>query len=136
MLSRATHASAGWLTARAPGCELRSLRPPKGLDGLGRKPSGSATPQRLIQECTERDHFPQLIKIWNNWSWLPSTNIIISAPVTYDTKYLKWRGPGLETVMEEVYRNAGTINELKKTLRMQEHEDHPPGERVSLDALV
>ncbi|KAJ1199184.1 hypothetical protein NDU88_003022 [Pleurodeles waltl] len=84
-----------------------------------------------IQERTESDHFPQLIKIQNNWSWLPSANIIISASVTYDTKKLKWRGPCLETVMEEVYRNAGTINELKETLRMQEQEDHPPGERVT-----
>ncbi|KAJ1153140.1 hypothetical protein NDU88_005902 [Pleurodeles waltl] len=44
---------------------------------------------------------------------------------------MKWRGPGLETVMEEVYRSAGTINELKETLRMEEQEDHPPGERVT-----
>ncbi|KAJ1117841.1 hypothetical protein NDU88_006037 [Pleurodeles waltl] len=66
--------------------------------------------------------------IRNNWSRLPSANIVISAPVTYDTKKLKWRGPGLETAMEEVYCSAGTINELKETPRMQ---DHPPGERVT-----
>ncbi|KAJ1170154.1 hypothetical protein NDU88_002035 [Pleurodeles waltl] len=84
-----------------------------------------------IQERTESDHFPQLIKIRNNWSRLPSANIIISAPMTQNTKILKWRGPGLKTVMEEVYHSAGTINEPKETLRKQEQEDHPPGERVT-----
>ncbi|KAJ1089086.1 hypothetical protein NDU88_002239 [Pleurodeles waltl] len=85
-----------------------------------------------IQERTESDHFPQLIEIRNNWNRLPSANIIISAPVTFDTKKLKWRGLGLGIVMEEEYRSAGTINELKESLGMQEQEDHPPGERVTV----
>ncbi|KAJ1180188.1 hypothetical protein NDU88_005411 [Pleurodeles waltl] len=60
----------------------------------------------------------------------PHRNIIISAPVTYDTKELKWKGLGLDKVMEEVYRSEGTTIELKESLRVQELEDHPQGERV------
>ncbi|KAJ1209496.1 hypothetical protein NDU88_004874 [Pleurodeles waltl] len=84
-----------------------------------------------IHQRTESDHFPQLIKIRNKWNRLFSANIIISAPVTYDTKKLKWKGPVLGKVMEEVYRNAGTTEDLKESLGMQEQEDHPPGERVT-----
>ncbi|KAJ1202302.1 hypothetical protein NDU88_006102 [Pleurodeles waltl] len=84
----------------------------------------------VIQQRTESDHFPQLIKIWNEWNQLPTPNIIISAPVIYDTKKLKWKGPGLDKVMEEVYRSAGTTKELKEPLSAQELEDHPQGERV------
>ncbi|KAJ1188355.1 hypothetical protein NDU88_005116 [Pleurodeles waltl] len=83
-----------------------------------------------IQQRTESDHFPQLIKIRNEWDRLPTANIIISAPVTYDTKKLKWKGPGLDKVMEEVYCSAGTTKELKELLRVQELEVHPQGERV------
>ncbi|KAJ1123156.1 hypothetical protein NDU88_001629 [Pleurodeles waltl] len=75
-------------------------------------------PSYKIQERTGSDHFPQLIKIRNNWSRLPSANIIISALVTYDTKKLKWRGPGLETVMEEVYRSAGTRTSSSRSDRL------------------
>ncbi|KAJ1184344.1 hypothetical protein NDU88_001152 [Pleurodeles waltl] len=57
-------------------------------------------------------------------------NILISAPVTYDTKKFKWKGPGLDKVMEVVYRSAGTTKELKESLRVQELVDHPLGERV------
>ncbi|KAJ1106733.1 hypothetical protein NDU88_004133 [Pleurodeles waltl] len=71
-----------------------------------------------IQQRTESDHFPQLIKIRNEWNRLPTANIIISAPVTYDTEKLKWMGPGLEKVMEEVCRSAGTTKELKESLRV------------------
>ncbi|KAJ1087605.1 hypothetical protein NDU88_000772 [Pleurodeles waltl] len=83
-----------------------------------------------IQQRTESDHFPQLTKIRNEWNRLPTANIIISAPMTYDTKKLKWKGPGLDKVMEEVYRSAGTTKELKELLRVQELEAHPQGERV------
>ncbi|KAJ1099437.1 hypothetical protein NDU88_004538 [Pleurodeles waltl] len=83
-----------------------------------------------IQQCTESDHFPQLIKIRNEWNRLPAANIIISAPVTYGTKKLKWKELGLDKVMEYVYRSAGTTKELKESLRVQELEDHPQGERV------
>ncbi|KAJ1120256.1 hypothetical protein NDU88_008464 [Pleurodeles waltl] len=81
-----------------------------------------------IQQRTESDHFPQLIKIRNEWNRLPTANIIISAPVTYDTKKLKWKGPGLDKVMEEVFRSAGTTKELKELLRVQELEAHSQGE--------
>ncbi|KAJ1124431.1 hypothetical protein NDU88_002892 [Pleurodeles waltl] len=84
----------------------------------------------MIQQRTESDPFPQLIKIRNEWNWLPTANIIVSAPVTYDTKKLKWKGPGLDKVMEEVYRSAGTTKELKELLRVQELEAHPQGERM------
>ncbi|KAJ1114388.1 hypothetical protein NDU88_002626 [Pleurodeles waltl] len=83
-----------------------------------------------IQKHTESDHVPQLIKIRNEWNRLPIANIIISASVTYDTKELKWKGPGFSKVMEEVCRSAGTTKELKETLRTQEQEDHTQGERV------
>ncbi|KAJ1177971.1 hypothetical protein NDU88_003221 [Pleurodeles waltl] len=90
---------------------------------LGRK---LARPKAYrIQQRTESDHFPQLIKIRNKWNRLPTANIIISAPETYDTKKLKWKGPGLDKVMEEVYRSAGTTKELKELLRVQELEVHP-----------
>ncbi|KAJ1205738.1 hypothetical protein NDU88_001165 [Pleurodeles waltl] len=78
-----------------------------------------------MQQRTESDHFPHLIKIRNEWNRLPTANIIISAPVTYDTKKLKWKGPGLDKVMEEVCRSAGTTKELKESLSAQELEDHP-----------
>ncbi|KAJ1144539.1 hypothetical protein NDU88_010837 [Pleurodeles waltl] len=84
-----------------------------------------------IQQRTESDRFPQLIKIRNEWNRLPTDNFIISAPVSYDTKTLKWKGPGLDKVMEEVYCSAGTTKELKETLRTQEQEDHTQGERVT-----
>ncbi|KAJ1187157.1 hypothetical protein NDU88_003936 [Pleurodeles waltl] len=64
----------------------------------------------------------------NEWNRLPSANIIISAPVTYDIKKVKWKGHGLGKVMEEVHRNAGTLEELKDTLRKREQKDHFPGE--------
>ncbi|KAJ1123871.1 hypothetical protein NDU88_002338 [Pleurodeles waltl] len=83
-----------------------------------------------IQQRIESDHFPQLIKIRKEWNRLPTANIIISAPVTYDTKKGKWKGPDLDKVMEEVYRSAGTNKELKETLRTQEQKDHTKGERV------
>ncbi|KAJ1143597.1 hypothetical protein NDU88_009903 [Pleurodeles waltl] len=83
-----------------------------------------------IQQRTESDHLPQLIKIRNEWNRLPTANIMISAPVTYDTKKQKWKGPGLHKVMEEVYHSAGTTKELKELLRVQELEAHPQGERV------
>ncbi|KAJ1152520.1 hypothetical protein NDU88_005295 [Pleurodeles waltl] len=83
-----------------------------------------------IQQRTESDHFPQLFKIRNEWNWIPTANIIISASVTYDTKKLKWKGPGLNKVMEEVYRSAGTTKELKELLKEQELEAHPQRERV------
>ncbi|KAJ1163793.1 hypothetical protein NDU88_004245 [Pleurodeles waltl] len=104
-----------------------------GPHGQRRADPGAAidvlSPSR-IQQRTESDHFPQLIKIRNEWNLLPIANIIISAPVTYDTKKLKWKGPGLDKVMEEVYRSAGTTKELKESLSAQELEDHPQGERV------
>ncbi|KAJ1183524.1 hypothetical protein NDU88_000342 [Pleurodeles waltl] len=84
----------------------------------------------MIQQRTESNHFPQLNKIRNEWNRLPTANIIISALVTYDTKNLKWKGAGLDKVMEEVYRSAGTTKELKESLSVQELEDHPQGERV------
>ncbi|KAJ1191397.1 hypothetical protein NDU88_000713 [Pleurodeles waltl] len=83
-----------------------------------------------IQQRTESDHFPQLIKIRNEWNRLPTANIVISAPVTYDTKKLKWKGPGLVKVMEVVYHSAGATKEPKESLRVQALEDHPQGERV------
>ncbi|KAJ1155455.1 hypothetical protein NDU88_008185 [Pleurodeles waltl] len=64
-------------------------------------------------------------QIRNEWNRLPIANIIISAPVTYDTKKLKWKEPGLDIVMEEVYHSAGTTKELKESLSVQELEDHP-----------
>ncbi|KAJ1139452.1 hypothetical protein NDU88_005824 [Pleurodeles waltl] len=81
-----------------------------------------------IQQRTESDHFPKLIKIRNEWNRLPT--VIISVPVTYDTKKLKWKGPGLDKVMEAVCHSAGTTKELKESLRVQELVDHPQGERV------
>ncbi|KAJ1082943.1 hypothetical protein NDU88_003104 [Pleurodeles waltl] len=83
-----------------------------------------------IQQRTESDHFPQLITFRNEWNRLPTANIIISAPATCDTKKLKWKGPGLDKVMEIVYRSAGTAKDLKESLRGQELVDHPQGERV------
>ncbi|KAJ1153638.1 hypothetical protein NDU88_006397 [Pleurodeles waltl] len=105
----------------------------RGLEAL--KAGSSLSPRSpkstyRIQQRRESDHFPQLIEIRNEWNRLPTSNIIISAPVTYDTKNLKWKGPGLDKVMEEVYRSAGTTKELKELLRVQELEAHPQGERV------
>ncbi|KAJ1170446.1 hypothetical protein NDU88_002323 [Pleurodeles waltl] len=79
-----------------------------------------------IQQRTESDHFPQLIKIRNEWNRLRTANIIISAPVTYDTKKLKLKGPGLDKVMEVVYHSAGATKELKEPLGVQALEDHTP----------
>ncbi|KAJ1208662.1 hypothetical protein NDU88_004045 [Pleurodeles waltl] len=68
----------------------------------------------------ESNHFPQAIPLRRVWKRLPNTNIIISAPMTSNTKKLKWQRHSIEKVMEEVYRCAGSLEELKRGFENQE----------------
>ncbi|KAJ1127872.1 hypothetical protein NDU88_006265 [Pleurodeles waltl] len=51
----------------------------------------------------ESDHFPKAIQLRWVWKQLPTANIIIAAPMSYNTKKLKWQGDGIKKVSRSAW---------------------------------